>query len=189
LAITSKTSGKVVSGKSQIIDGIGAPNGTGVTAIEGMGDVHTTVINFSGTALTGTDNTIMWFAQKVYDLPAGSILILGATADFSIVGSNGVKTGAEGDWGVGTITCDVAGGLSGNDQNIIPSTSYALSSYAADCTGRNAAVINSGAPFDGTSSAVDIYLNFITDAGDFTTTGTITVTGTLTLCWLNLGDY
>jgi len=186
MSITRKDAGKVVAGKSQIIGGIGAPNGTGVTAIEGMGEVHTTVIDLSSVALTGTDNTIMYFAQKVYDGPAGSILVLGATADLAIVGSNGVATSATGDFGLGSATCDSAGALSGTDQNIIPSTAITLSTFAADITGRNAAAI---APLDGSSTNIDYYLNFIIDAGSFTSTGTITVTGTITIAWINLGDY
>ena len=128
-------------------------------------------------------------AEQLYTCPAGQIIILGGTADFSIVGSGGVATSGEGDWGVGTITCDVSGGLSGADQDIIPSTAYTLSTYAADCAAGNTAIINSGAPYDGTSTETTFFLNLITDAGSFTTTGTITVTGTVTLSWINLGDY
>jgi len=189
MSITDKTRGKVVTGKSQIVGGTGAVTGTGITVLEDAGLAHQSIFNLSGTALTGTDNTIMYYAQQLYTCPAGSILILGGTADFSIVGSNGVATSATGDWGVGTATCDSAGALNGTDQNIIPSTAYTLSSYAVDCTGRNAAIISSGAPFDGSSTAVTYFLNFITDAGSFTTTGTITVTGTVTITWVALGDY
>ena len=189
MGITRKDQGAVVSGRSRIIGTAGAPNGTGVTVIEEAGLVHKTVINLSSLAMAGTDNTIMWFAQKIYDFPAGSIVVFGATADLALTGSNGVKTGAQGDVGLGTITCDVAGALAGNDQNIIPSTAYTLSSFEYDWTGLNAAIINSGAPFDGTTTPVDLYLNAITDAGDFVTSGTLTVSGTVTVSWLNLGDF
>ena len=184
-----KTGSKVVTGKSQISGETGAVTGTGVTVIEGMGEIHQSVFNLSGTAMTGTDNTIMWYAQQLYTFPEGSTLILGATADFSIVGSGGVATSATGDWGLGSITCDVSGGLSGADQDIIPSTAYTLSTYAVDCAAGNTAIVNSGGPYAGTSTATTCFLNLITDAGSFTTTGTITVTGTVTVTWASLGDF
>ncbi len=187
MSITEKTGGVVVSGKSRIIAGAGAPNGTGVTAIEGSGVVHTTVINLSGTAITGVDAGDMKFAQKIYDCSDGSIYIVGATADFTILGSGGVHTGGTGYWGVGTETCNA---LSANDVNIIPKSSqFTLSSYTVDVTGRNSAIIDSGAPFDGSSTAIAYYLNLLIDAAGFTTTGTLAITGTVTLTWINLGDY
>jgi len=105
------------------------------------------------------------------------------------LGSDGVKTGAEGDFGLGSITCDVAGALSGLDQDIIPSTGITLSSFTVDVTGRSAAIISSGAPYDGSSTATKVWLNCIIDSGDFTTTGVLTVTGTVTLTWCSFGDY
>jgi len=182
-----KYGSKLVTGKSQISGATGAPNGTGVTAIEGMGELHTTVINLSATALTGADNGDMQFAQKIYDCSDGSILIMGATADFTILGSGGVHTDGTGYWAVGTETCAT---LAGNDKNIIAkSGQFTLSSFTEDVTGRSAAIIDSGAPFDGSSTAIAYYLNLLIDAAGWTTAGTLTITGTVTLTWLNLGDY
>jgi len=184
-----KYGSKLVTGKSQNSGASGIPVGTGVTAIDGSGVVHKTVIDLSSVAMTGTDNTIMWFAEEIFNAPAGSTLILGAIADLTILGSDGVKTGAEGDFGLGSITCDVAGALSGLDQDIIPSTGITLSSFTVDVTGRSAAIISSGAPYDGSSTATKVWLNCIIDSGDFTTTGVLTVTGTVTLTWCSFGDY
>jgi len=182
-----KYGSKLVTGKSQISGATGAPNGTGVTAIEGMGELHTTVVNLSGTAISGTDNTDLQFAQKVYDCSDGSILIMGATADFTILGSGGVHTDGTGYWSVGTSTCAT---MAGTDVNIIAKSSqFTLSSFTEDVTGRSAAIINSGTPFDGHSTATPYYLNLLIDAAGWTTAGILTITGTVTLTWLNLGDY
>jgi len=188
MSITTKPGGRIVGGKLQVAGETGAVT-SGISVIEGMGEIHQSVFDISGVALTGTDNTIMYYSTQLYTFPLGSIIILGGTADFSIVGSGGVATSATGDWGCGTITADAAGGMSGHDVDIIPSTAYTLSSYEADCAAGNAAIVNSGTPFDGHSSAITAWLNFITDAGSFTTTGTITVTGTVTITWVNLGDF
>ena len=189
MTIANKTRGKTVSGKAQIAGVTGAVTGTGVTVIEGMGEIHQSVFNLSGTALTGTDNSGLYYAQAIYTCPAGKIVILGGTADFSIVGSDGVATSGSGAWGVGTEACDSGNALAGAEQDIIPTTAYTLSVYEADCAAGNTAIINSGAPYDGTSTETAYYLNLTTTSGSFTTTGTITVTGTVTLSWLNLGDY
>ena len=189
MGITTKPGGKIVGGKLQVAGVTGAVTGTGVTVIEGMGEIHQSVFNLSGTAMTGTDNSIMYYSQKLYTCPLGSILILGGTADFTLVGSGGVKTSSTGDWGAGTITADTGGGMSGHDVDIIPSTAYTLSSYEVDCAAGNTAIINSGAPFDGHSTATTFWFNSITDNGGFTTTGTLTVTGTVTITWVNLGDF
>jgi len=188
MSITTKPGGRIVGGKLQVAGETGAVT-SGISVIEGMGEIHQSVFDISGVALTGTDNTIMWYAQQLYTFPIGSILILGGTADFSIVGSGGVATSATGDWAVGSITCDTGGALSGADQDIIPSTAYTLSTYAADCAAGNTAIINSGGPYDGHTTEITAFLNLITDAGSFTTTGTITVTGTVTISWVNLGDF
>jgi len=184
-----KTGSKVVTGKSQISGASGIPVGTGVTAIDGSGIVHQTVIDLSSVAMTGTDATIMWFAEEIWNAPAGSTLILGATADVALLGSDGVKTGAEGDIAIGTITADTGGGLGGHDADIIQSTAYTLSSFEDDVTARNAAIVNAGAPFDGSSTATKVWFNAIVDSGDFVSTGVLTVTGTVTITWLDLGDY
>ena len=189
MGIVNKTFGKTVSGKSQLVSGSGIAVGTGVSAIDTVGVVHQTVIDLSSVAMTGTDNTIMWFAEELFNAPAGSTLILGATADLTILGSDGVKTSAEGDFGIGSITCVVAGSLSGLDQDILPSTAFTLSSFTVDATGRNATIVSSGAPYDESSTATKVWLNAIIDSGDFTTTGVLTVTGTVTLTWASLGDY
>ena len=189
MGIAGKTRGRTVSGKSQIVSGSGIPVGTGVTAIDGVGVVHQTVIDLSSVAMTGTDNTIMWFAEEILNFPEGSTLILGATADVSLLGSGGTKTGAEGDISLGTITADTSGGLAAHDADIIASTAYTLVSFEDNVTARSAAIVNSGTPYDGSSTATKVWFNAICDSGDFTTTGVLTVTGTVTITWASLGDY
>ena len=187
MSITEKTRGKVVSGKSQIIDGIGTAPGSGVTSLEGMGDIHTTVVDISGVATTMTDNlTKLYGGELLYTFPEGSICILGATADLGIVVSANLKTGADGDFSLGTITADSGAALTGADASIIPVTTVTCVSFIASPTGRTAATI---VPQDGTSAATTVYLNYAWDTGAYTDAGIVTTTGTVTIVWAQLGDY
>lgn len=61
--------------------GAGAKNGATVTAVEhGDGNVHTTTLVFGNTPITVRD-TEQGGGVKVYDFPAGRILILGAVGN------------------------------------------------------------------------------------------------------------
>jgi hypothetical protein len=51
------------------------------------------------------------------------------------------------------------------------------------------AALAASAQFDGTSSALDLYVNAAVLNASTTKAVTIAITGTLTLFWINLGDY
>ena len=167
----------------------GVVAGTNNSAVE-YGDhygVHKTVITMASTVIPCTDEagTILWCALKVYDFPAGNIMILGVTADTDVVTSGNLDATANGDFGMGTATCDNNADLTSTEQNLIPKTDIAETvADEGPITGINAAAI---APMNGTSSAVDVFYNAIWDDGDHNG-GAMAVTGTVTIHWVNLGD-
>ena len=80
------------------------------------------------------------------------------------------------------------GTLTGTEADIIPSTTIDTNSGATLANDWHAALAAS-AQFDGTSSALDLYVNAaVTDACSKAAV-TIAITGTLTITWINLGDY
>lgn len=92
----------------------------------------------------------------------------------------------DGDFGVGTVTAGNNNALATTEQNIIPTTATAQAvAGATTALGINAAAI---APLDGTSTPVDIFLNFLIDDADQDGGGVLLVSGTLTIHWINLGD-
>ena len=188
MGITSKTKGRVVGGNLQATGVAGAPAGTNVAARESGGDpVHKTTLNLAATPITLTDETgvILHGGLKVYDFPEGNILILGVVADLAVTVAGNLDADAAGDFGMGTVTASNNANLTSTEVNIIPSTATLMSGSTGDTNGKNIAAI---APLDGTSTAVDLYLNYIWDDADHNG-GSQTVTGTITVAWINLGDY
>lgn len=190
--VTGNLSGTVTStgvGVSSV--GNGAKNGATVTATEyGNGVIHKTVLALAATPITITRNAGDSSGQgnvKIYDWPEGRILVLGNTASLTLTfGANMAATGS-GDISMGTTgTTDTT--LDGTDVDLLPSTG--LTDPLVASVGSASGALAASAQFDGTSTAKDMYLNVICDAGDVTTgNSSCTVTGTVTCTWINLGDY
>jgi hypothetical protein len=182
-------------GSVQTESGVGAVAGTGVAVTEyGNGIVHKTVFTLTDAAIALTDEAgvIAYGGLKIYDMPAGAILILGATADLDITKSSaGVNANWDGDFGIGTTTAGNNNALATTEQNIIPTTATPQAAAGVTtATGQSTATEH--AIHDGTTAAVDVFLNFLVDDADHNVAGTpcnLIANGTITLHWLNLGDY
>ena len=165
-------------------DGVVA--GTGVTiSNEDVGQVHQTVITLTNLAVTTTDATTdgAYGSQKIYDLPAGAMLTLGARTKLTITAAAGISASGTVKHALGTVAVSASDALTSTLANILPSTNTTLSSSAGTGLGVSTAVCFA----DGTVTLVDVILNFgIADAST-TTNSTLTVSGTITLTWINLG--
>lgn len=176
---------------SQTEDGVGATNGATVSVVEkGNAVIHQSVISLASTPVTVANTTGASFGNlKIYDLPAGRILVLGVTANLSFdwSASDIVATGS-GDFSLGTTgTSDAT--LDGTDVDLLPST--AMTDPFVDGVGVGTGALAASAQFDGTSTAKDVYLNMIIDDADVDDAASddVLVTGTVTITWINLGDY
>lgn len=185
--------GKVIADGSAALDG--AASGTGVTAeTTGNGAFQKTVITFSDVdiALTDEAGVVAYGGLKVYDFPAGAILTLGAVADLDLTKSSaGVNDDWDGDFGVGTVTASNNATLATTEQNILPTTATPQASSGAT-TANGQSTATELTVKDGTTTAIDAYLNFLVDDADHDVTSTacnLIVNGTLTITWINLGDY
>jgi hypothetical protein len=166
----------------------GAAAGTGVAADERGARVQTTVLTIEDLEVTMTDATTNGShgSQKVYDFPAGNIMVLGAVTDLTIeAGAGGISDTASivasvGSAAVGTDNAT----LTSTEANIVPSTAGTLTSGAGAVKGESTAV----ALLDGTSTAADAYLNIACPDAGSSANDTITVNGTIRLIWINLGD-
>ena len=120
---------------------------------------------------------------KVYTFPAGRILVLGAVINCTttIAGaSEGAKTV---DLAVGTVTAADDATLTGTEANIIPSTA---TDNGADTW---KAALAASAQFDGTTTAVALYVNAGVEDAVSESAVTVAISGTLVVTWINLGDY
>ena len=169
----------------------GAVAGTNVTVEEiGNSVVHKTVLTLAATPITLTDEpgVVLYGGLKIYDFPAGAISLLGAVADLDVaVGGNLIAT-ADGDVGLGTATAGNDDAFSGQEDDIIKSTSIPQLVSSAGPANALTAPADLENPEDGTSTAVDLFLNFLWDDADHDG-GTMTAFGTITLVWTNCGDF
>jgi hypothetical protein len=170
--------------------GLGAPAGSNVTAQEWVsGNSHTTILTFTSRSITMTDEAgvVAYGGTKVYDFPAGLILIRTAVANLTITKSgSGINADFDGDFGVGTTTAGNNNALATTEQNIIPTTATPQAvAGVTTAKGFNAAAI---APLDGTSTAIDVYINGLIDDADQDGGGAWLISGALTLIWDLGGD-
>lgn len=182
LACQSSTNGTL--GPTGVAN-VGAKNGTGVTAAEGKSNIHATTLTLASVTLTTTDNGTNGASGnlKVYDLPSGNIVILGAAGSLTLTGGGGVASNSAVVLSVGSVAAGADATLSSTEANIVPSTAATLSSSAGSCNMLSTGV----AVLDGvTSAAADIYLNAaMPDAGS-SGDGSLVFSGNLVIDWLNL---
>lgn len=169
------------------------PTVTGMTAeSSGAGHHRTVVITFANTPLPLIDNAavIAYGGLKVLDLPEGAIAFEGAVVALAVTKSSaGVNTDWDGDFGVGTATAAADATLSATEQNIIPTTATPQA-VAGATTAKG--VATAGLFVDGTTTPVDVYLNFLVDDVDHNVAGTacnLILNGTLTLHYLFQGNH
>jgi hypothetical protein len=172
-------------------EGLGAKNGATVTAVEyGNGVVHKTVLTFTATPVTITDDAgVAQYGStgKIYDFPDGAIGILGCVVDGDLtLGTTGTITDTyAGGVAIGTATATTGNTLTSTEADIMAENDVAaavakVAAIAAASAGMT--VLN------GTGTAKDAYLNFVIDDSASHTSGTGTFTGVVTINWINLGD-
>ena len=183
------------TGKSKTTHGNGAVAGTGVSVTEyGDGILHETTFALSDVdlALTDETGTIAYVGLKIYDFPEGAIMIIGVTADLAMTkSSDGVNADWDGDFSLGTVTASNNDTLTSTEDDILPSTATPQASEGVTtATGQSTAGEN--VVFDGTTTAKDLYLNFLVDDADHDVDSTacnLIANGSITVLWYNLGNY
>jgi type II secretory pathway component GspD/PulD (secretin) len=166
--------------------------GTGVSGNATSGGFTKQVLTFKNTPIVLADNAgvVAYGSLKILDFPQGSVIIEGATANLVVTKTSaGVNATWNGDFGVGTAAADNTNTLSSTEQNIIPTTpTPAAVAGVTSAKGRSTASVT----LDGTTTAVDAYINFLVDDAnqDVTTTPcNLILNGTVTILWANMGDY
>ncbi len=175
------------TGNGAIADAIAS---NGAASEQGNGFLHQTKISLMGAQpITITNDAGTGFGNlKLYDFPAGRILILGVTADLAVNWSadSDLSNTGSGDFALGTTgTSDTT--IDGTDVNLLPSTG--MTDPFVVGVGEAVGALAASAQFDGTTSAVDVYLNMIVDNGDVTDDAEVQLSGSITITWINLGDY
>lgn len=171
---------------------VGAAAGSLNVATESLGIVNSTLLTLTDQTIAVTD-ALAYASQKIYDFPAGRILLLGCvsylkwgvtTARASTINDNASLTYAIGSAAASNVT------LSGTMVDMHPKTTEVLDGAVAAYTAQVGAALAAAAQFDGTGTAIDAFLNVGFETGtDIDADGTLKVSGTIQLTWLNLGDF
>lgn len=131
---------------------------------------------------------------KVYDFPEGHLYNIGVTADLAISVASANQADftdatPEGQLGIGTVAPANADalGTDATDDDFATATDFTMAAYA------DAEVLlppEAPASFDGSSTAIDMYVNVLVDAADIDddTTTEVLINGTIVMTWANLGD-
>lgn len=163
--------------------GTAAAASAGISVLERPGQIIITLTRFlvtlvkNGTS-TGGGGTLM------YTFPEGLILPKG--------GSSNLTVSAAGDKSflaaVGSAAADTGGTLTSTEISFLPSTAATTSSGAGTCKMKSTSTTPTpGAPLDGTSTPVGVYLNACLNA-DATGVEALYFSGTITLNVEHLGD-
>lgn len=159
-----------------------------------LGHVRKEVIHLDNVtvALTDVAVTVAYLGQKIFDMPEGHILFLGASADLAVTkDAAGVNDDWDGDFSLGTVTAGADATLTGTEADLIPSTPTPQAVSGATTAKGQSTATESGAIFDGSATPMDVFLNVLVDDADqdVTTTPTnLIFNGTITLVYANLGD-
>lgn len=167
---------------------------SGVVSQEFDRSARTLKLTFSDVSIALVDEAgvVAYAGLKIADLPEGAILLQGAVADLALTKSSaGVNDDWDGDFSIGTVTASNNGTLSSTEANIIPSTATPQATSGATTAKGESTSTEAGTIIDGTTTPVDVYLNFLVDDADHDVTTTpcnLIVNGTIEIHYALLGD-
>jgi hypothetical protein len=158
--------------------GAGAAVATKTSVAETQADMVTTVISLTNVVLTATDGSDEGESQKILDFDAGAVSVILSVQN----GTTVVSAGATNFYylSVGTAAAGDDATLTGTEANVIPSTTIDTTSGTV-LTNDFDAILAAAAIFDGTSTAIDLYLNMAIADTNMSANVTNTLTGTLTI--------
>lgn len=154
------------------------------------GNFFTTTLKFNAVPVTVANTTGASFGSvKIADFIAGKVHIFGGKANFTRIDWSGTDIAAtgSGDFSIGT-TATADASLATTEVNILASTAM-LDPFVAGI-GNGSGSFAAGATYDGTGTAIDLYLNVIIDDADVADAASDVVlfTGTVKFAGVYLED-
>jgi len=158
--------------------GLITPIAAAAASAEAMGDIVVTTISLTNVVMSAADSGDRGEEVQIADFDAGAFTLLLAVADCTSVVNGGVTDTYAMAFGTAAATADSA--LTSTEADIIPSTTLDTTAGTV-FTNAFDAILAAPANFDGTGTAVDLYITWAID-DDATTNGvTNTVTGNVYL--------
>lgn len=179
-------------GDADFIGAVNAATGLSCT-IRRQGRIAFIDFTFTALSLTVTDaaGSGSSASLKIFDFAEGAVIPLASRQDYTAFAEGAALTGAAGDaafvMAFGSVAANAGdGALTGTEVDIAPATgTITLSGGTGTGTKMGGAT---AAPIDGTTTPVDIFLNWSGSAATIDANSTISVTGTATIMVAMLGD-
>lgn len=170
-----------------------APTVTGLACVvEKLGMFVKLKFTFTAMSIPVTDAAASGSSGsvKIFDFVAAGLMPIASRQDYTAFAEDALITTAAGDaahvLGLGSVAADAGdGALTGTEVDFAPVTDTITNSGG---TGAGTKFGGQGTAVDGTTTAVDLYLNWSGSAATIDANGAITVTGTVELLVALLGD-
>lgn len=184
------------NGGIQFTDNIASVGDPSVSTVkarhEQFGPICKTILTLDNVAQAVADG-VEYQGTKIYDFPAGRILVLGVTATLQQKTTSAIATtlnsGVTGAIALGTAAASNVA-LTSTMVDLLPSTAFASSTTINVAGTAVSNALAASAQFDGTTTAKDVYLNTAyATTTDVDANATQTISGTVTITWVNLGDF
>lgn len=150
-------------------------------------DFTLTALSLTVTDAAGSGSSA---SLKIFDFVQGGVRIIGSRQDYTAFAEGAALTGGAGDaafvMALGSVAANAGdGALAGTEVDLAAATGTITLSGG---TGTGTKFEASTTVLDGTTTAVDVYLNWSGTAATIDANSTISVTGTITLVGYMLGD-
>lgn len=131
---------------------------------------------------------------KLFDFVQAGVVPLGCRQDYTAFAEGAALTGAAGDaafvMGLGSVAANAGDGVLTTTEVDFGAVTGTITLSGGTGTGTkfSGAGLNTNAGLDGTTTAIDLYLNWCGTAATIDANSTISVTGTITVTGVLLGD-
>ena len=172
---------------------VGTVSGTGITVVErGSGIFHETIFTITAHALTVTDSGANGGhgSQKIYDFPEGHIKVISGHANVTVFSAQGTAAADSGVFDIAlgtTATATDNEELATTEQDIVTKIEGTLDG-SGDLSSAVSNIDSTDETFDGSTTAIDLFLNAAITAATISATEVFDVTAVVTVYWVNAGD-
>lgn len=176
-----------------LVGAVNAPaSGTLTCSVDKQGNFFTLTFALTAVRLTVTDaaGSGSSGSHKLFDFVQSGVVALACRQNYTAFAEGAALTGGAGDaafvMGLGSAAANAGdGALTGTEVDFGAATSTITLSSG---TGTGTAFSATPAALDGTTTAVDLYLNWSGTAATIDANSTIDVTGTITVAGILIGD-
>lgn len=191
-ALADTVGGGSVAGNAATVGAINATTGLSVDVKYGLAGNFLLTFTLAAVSLTVTDAGASGASGslKLFDFVQAGVVALACRQDYTAFAEGAALTGAAGDaafvMGLGSVAANAGDGVLTSTEVDFGAVTSTITLSAGTATATKFSCV--AAVFDGTGTAVDLYLNWCGSAATIDANSTISVTGTITVAGILIGD-